>query len=103
MRIAHPAKTLVFRSPRKFSDGVGERRASQGVALSGFCWAVAVTKEHLWEFLERQGLRRGPVEIYGEMELLRLLDQFLIAHSALRPRAMCSTSRCRNDGAALLK
>jgi hypothetical protein len=27
---------------------LGERRASQGVALSDFCWAVAVTKEHLW-------------------------------------------------------
>jgi hypothetical protein len=41
-----------------------------------------VTQEHLWEFLERQGFRRGPVEIYGEMELLRLLDQFL-------DRALC--------------
>jgi len=36
-----------------------------------------VIKEHLWEFLERQGFKRGPVEIYGEMELLRLLDRFL--------------------------
>jgi len=61
---------------------LGERRASQGVALSDFCWAVALTKEHLWEFLERQGFRRGPVEIYGEMELLRLLDQFF-------DRALC--------------
>ena len=32
-------------------------------------------KEHL--FLERQGFKRGPVEIYGEMELLRRLDWFL--------------------------
>jgi hypothetical protein len=55
---------------------LGERRASQGVALSGLCWAIAVTKEHLWEFLERQGFKRGPVKIYREMELLRLLDQF---------------------------
>lgn len=61
---------------------LGERRASQGVALSDFCWAVAVTKEHLSEFLERQGFRRGPVEICGEMELLRLLDQFF-------DRALC--------------
>jgi hypothetical protein len=61
---------------------LGERRASQGVALSDFCWAIVVTKEHLWEFLERQGFRRGPVEIYGEMELLRLLDQFF-------DRALC--------------
>jgi hypothetical protein len=41
-----------------------------------------VAKGHLWEFLERQGFRRGPVEIYGEMELLRLLDQFF-------DRALC--------------
>jgi hypothetical protein len=34
---------------------LGERRASQGVTLSDFCWAIAVTKEHLWEFLEQQG------------------------------------------------
>jgi hypothetical protein len=46
------------------------------VALSDFCWATAVTKEHLGEFLERQGFKRGPVEIHSEMELLRLLDQF---------------------------
>ena len=61
---------------------IGERRASQGVALSDFCWAIAVTKEHLWEFLERQGSMRGPVEIYGEMELFRLLDHFF-------DRALC--------------
>jgi hypothetical protein len=61
---------------------LGERRASQGVTLSDFCWAIAVAKEHLWGFLERQGFRRGPAEIYGEMELLRLLDQFF-------DRALC--------------
>lgn len=55
---------------------IGERRASQGVALSDFCWAIVTTKEHLWEFLQRQGFMHHPVEIYGEMELLRLLDQF---------------------------
>jgi hypothetical protein len=61
---------------------LGERRASQEVTLSDFCWSIAVTKEHLWEFLEHQGFTRGPVEIYGEMELLRLLDRFL-------DRALC--------------
>jgi hypothetical protein len=61
---------------------LGERRASQGVTLSDFCWAIAVMKEHLYEFLERQGFKRGPVEIYGEMELLRLLERFF-------DRALC--------------
>jgi hypothetical protein len=41
-----------------------------------------VIKKHLWEFLERQGFKRGTVEIYGELELLRLLDRFL-------DRALC--------------
>ena len=64
---------------------IGERRASQGVALSDFCWAITITKEHLWEFLQRQGFMHGPLEIYSEMELLRLLDQFF-------DRALCFAS-----------
>ena len=55
---------------------IGERRASQGVGLSDFSWAIVLTKDHLWEFLQRQGFMNSPVELYGEMELLRLLDQF---------------------------
>jgi hypothetical protein len=55
---------------------IGKRRASQGVALSDFCWSIVLIKEHLWAFLQSQGSTDGPVEIYGEMELLRLLDQF---------------------------
>lgn len=61
---------------------IGERRASQGVALSDFCWAITMTKEHLREFLQLQGFLRGPIELFGEMELLRLLDQFF-------DRALC--------------
>jgi hypothetical protein len=61
---------------------LGARRAAQGVSLADFCWAIVLTKEHLWEFLRRQGFLRGPVEIYGELELLRLLDQFF-------DRALC--------------
>jgi hypothetical protein len=66
---------------QRYSE-IGARRASQGVALSDFCWAITMTKEHLWDFLQCEGLIRGPVEIYGEMELLRLLDQFF-------DRALC--------------
>ena len=35
-----------------------------------------MTKEYLWDFLQRQGFLQSPIELYGEMELLRLLDQF---------------------------
>lgn len=61
---------------------VGARRAAQNVALADVCWAIMLTKDHIWGFLQREGFLRGPLEIYGEMELLRLLDQFF-------DRAMC--------------
>jgi hypothetical protein len=55
---------------------IGALRASQNVSLAHVCWGIALTKEHIWNFLQREGFLRGPLEIYGEMELLRLLDQF---------------------------
>ena len=54
----------------------GIRLAEQGIALADACWAISITKEHLWEFLQKQALLRNPVELYGEMELLLLLNQF---------------------------
>jgi hypothetical protein len=64
-----------------------------GVALSDLCWAIVMTKERLWEFLER--FRRGLVELYGEMELLCLLTSTLIALCALQARATSTTRNCR--------
>jgi len=55
---------------------IGERRASQGVSLSHYIWAIAATKEHLREFLQREGFGDRPIELYGQLEMLHLLDQF---------------------------
>src|SRR5438874_11992628 len=30
------------------------RRAAQAVSLADLCWAIVLTKEHLWRFLQRQ-------------------------------------------------
>lgn len=38
---------------------IGDRRASQGVALSDFCWAIVVTKAHLWGIPAATGLQAG--------------------------------------------
>jgi hypothetical protein len=66
---------------------IGGRCASQGVVLSDFCWSIALTKEYIWEFLQRQGLMPSAIEIYREMELLRPLDQFF-------DRALCFAAEC---------
>jgi len=55
---------------------VGELRARQGISLSHFVWAIAMTKEHLWGFLQREAMVDHVIELFGEMELLQLLDRF---------------------------
>ncbi|MGA2004402.1 MAG: hypothetical protein ABSG70_13540 [Terriglobales bacterium] len=55
---------------------LGRRRAEQGVDLSAMCWALMMTEENLWDFLEIEGMRERPLEILGSFELLRLLDMF---------------------------
>jgi hypothetical protein len=55
---------------------MGKSRAAQGVSFADFCWSMIFTKEQIWDFIQQQGFPQGPLEIYGEMELLRLLDQF---------------------------
>lgn len=57
-------------------QSIGELRARQGVPLGDVIWGILLTKEHLWSFLERQGFLMGPIELHGELELLRLLDHF---------------------------
>ncbi|HEY1801799.1 MAG TPA: hypothetical protein VGG46_12770 [Terriglobales bacterium] len=55
---------------------IGALRASQNVSFSDFCWAIVLTKEHIWDFIQQHGFLQGPLEVYGAMEFLRLLDQF---------------------------
>jgi len=55
---------------------IGAKRAEQEVELSQLVWAILMSKEHLWAFLQREGFVTGPVELFGELELLQLLDQF---------------------------
>jgi len=55
---------------------IGARRARQGVAFSHVLYAMAATKELLWTFLQNEVAVTKPVELFGEMELYRVLDQF---------------------------
>ena len=60
----------------KVYKALGNRRANQGVSLAALTWALLLTKEHLWSFLEWEGVHGGLHNVFGELELLRLLDQF---------------------------
>jgi hypothetical protein len=74
---------------------IGMRRAAQGVRLSTVIFAILATKEHLWEFLEREGLVDRPLELFQEIELLRLVEKFFdrAVYYAARGYEMAEKSR----------
>ena len=57
-------------------EEIGTRRARQGVPISELVWTIILTKENLWRFLKEETLLERPVEVFGELEMLQLLEQF---------------------------
>ena len=55
---------------------IGARRAAQRVPLSQLIWVIVLTKENLWEYLKHEAGMERPAEVFGELEMLQLLDQF---------------------------
>ena len=55
---------------------IGARRAEQGVPLSQLVWVIVLTKENLWSYLRHEANLERPTEVFGELEMLQLLDQF---------------------------
>ncbi|PYX89323.1 MAG: hypothetical protein DMG68_05490 [Acidobacteria bacterium] len=55
---------------------IGARRAAQHVPLSQLNWTIVLTKENLWEYLKKEAVMDRPTEVFGELEMLQMLDQF---------------------------
>ncbi len=55
---------------------VGARRAAQGVPVSQVVWMICLVRENLWDYLQNNAELERPAEIFGEVELLEMLDQF---------------------------
>jgi len=55
---------------------IGARRAQQQVPFSEVAMAIILTKENLWEFLKKESVMDRPVEVFGELEMLEMLERF---------------------------
>lgn len=55
---------------------IGSCRAGEGVGLHQFVWALMLTRDHLWHFLDQEGFADNIVELHGEQELRKMLNQF---------------------------
>jgi hypothetical protein len=64
-----------FDIKERYSE-IGARRAQQHVPLSQLVWVIVLTKENLWEYLKHEAGMERPTEVFGELEMLQLLDQF---------------------------
>lgn len=64
-----------FDIERRYEE-IGAQRVHQGVPVSELIWVIILTKENLWEFLQKESKPERPIEAFGELEMLQLLDQF---------------------------
>ena len=55
---------------------LGERRAAQGVGLHQFVWALVISRNHLWRFLQQEAFADGIIQLSGKLELQQMLNQF---------------------------
>jgi hypothetical protein len=60
---------------RRYKE-IGARRNRQGVSLSQVLFVILATKEHLWEYVAKEALADRPVELFQELELFQLVEQF---------------------------
>jgi hypothetical protein len=55
---------------------LGERRAAEGVGLHQFVWALVISRNHLWQFLQREAFADNVIQLSGKLELQQMLNQF---------------------------
>ena len=55
---------------------VAALRAAEGVRLHQLISAILLSRDQLWQFLRQQSFADNVVALYGEMELMRMLNAF---------------------------
>jgi hypothetical protein len=55
---------------------LGKRRAAEGVGLHQFVWALVISRNHLWQFLQREAFADNIFQLSGKLELQEMLNQF---------------------------
>ncbi len=81
---------------------IGAMRAQQRVPLSELVWVIVLTKENLWEFIKKESVLERPVEVFGELEMLQLLEQFFdraIYHASIGYELEAAKQSLKETGA----
>ena len=55
---------------------VAARRAAEGIPVHQFAWAIMLSRDHVLQFLRKEGFADNIIALDGEMGLQRMLNQF---------------------------
>jgi hypothetical protein len=55
---------------------IGARRAEQSVPVSQLVWCIVLVKENLWDYLRNNEDLENTSQIFGELELTQMVDEF---------------------------
>ena len=55
---------------------IAVQRATEGIRLHQFLWALMLTRDHLLHFLRQEAFADNIVALHGELEVHQLLNQF---------------------------
>jgi hypothetical protein len=55
---------------------IGTRRAEQCVPVSQLLWCIVLVKENLWDYLKNNESLENTAQIFGELEMTQMVDQF---------------------------
>lgn len=55
---------------------LGRRRRREGIPLDQVVFALILTKDHLLNYVKTSGLSDSALDLYQELELIRILGQF---------------------------
>jgi len=55
---------------------IGARRAEQGIPVSQLVWCIVLVKENLWDYLRENENLENTAQVFGELELTQMVDQF---------------------------
>jgi hypothetical protein len=81
---------------------IAAQRAAEGIRLQHYIWALMLTRDHLWRFLRQQAYADNIFELYGELEVLQLLNQFFdraIYHAIIGYEQFAQTTVAKDDWA----
>ena len=84
---------------------IAEHRAADGIRLQQFVWALIISRNHLYRFLLGHAFADSIFELYNELELQQLLNQFferatyysVAAYEEARERAPAAVARTRHE------